>query len=187
MRSVGRGCTAMPSATTRCGSSYTRWPTTSQTYCARWHCREEVEHWSLTTLREKLVEIGARIVRHGRYVVFQLAEVAGQRALFAEIMRRIDRLRPNAPGMSWVAAMRGRGNGGACMTNGDRPKLAQMPILRPRDRVLHALGAASDAQWLACFTGGAQTRHSATSIRGNLGIKQGGKDAHDGSTAPTVS
>jgi hypothetical protein len=37
---------------------------------------ERVEHWSLTTLREKLVKIGARIVRHGRYVVFQLAEVA---------------------------------------------------------------------------------------------------------------
>jgi hypothetical protein len=37
---------------------------------------QEVEHWSLTTLREKLVKIGARIVRHGRYVVFQLAEVA---------------------------------------------------------------------------------------------------------------
>jgi hypothetical protein len=35
---------------------------------------QEVEHWSLTTLREKLVKIGARIVRHGRYVVFQLAE-----------------------------------------------------------------------------------------------------------------
>jgi hypothetical protein len=34
---------------------------------------EEVENWSLTTLREKLVKIGARIVRHGRYVVFQLA------------------------------------------------------------------------------------------------------------------
>ena len=54
---------------------------------------EEVEHWSLTTLREKLVKIGARIVRHGRYVVFQLAEVAVPRALFAEILRRIDRLR----------------------------------------------------------------------------------------------
>jgi hypothetical protein len=33
----------------------------------------EVAHWSPTTLREELVEIGARIVRHGRYVVFQLA------------------------------------------------------------------------------------------------------------------
>jgi Transposase DDE domain group 1 len=54
----------------------------------------EVEQWSLTTLREKLVKIGARIVRHGRYVVFQLAEVAVPRALFTEILRRIDRLRP---------------------------------------------------------------------------------------------
>jgi Transposase DDE domain group 1 len=44
---------------------------------------EEVEQWSLTTLREKLVKIGARIVRHGRYVMFQLAEVAVPRALFA--------------------------------------------------------------------------------------------------------
>ena len=53
----------------------------------------EVAHWSLTTLREKLVKIGARIVRHGRYVVFQLAEVAVPRPLFAAILRRIDRLR----------------------------------------------------------------------------------------------
>ncbi len=53
----------------------------------------EVAQWSLTTLREKLVKIGARIVRHGRYVVFQLAEVAVPRALFAAILRRIERLR----------------------------------------------------------------------------------------------
>jgi hypothetical protein len=58
---------------------------------------EQVEHWSLTTLREKLVKIGARIVRHGRYVVFQLAEVAVPRALFEKILRRIDRLRPKPP------------------------------------------------------------------------------------------
>ena len=58
---------------------------------------EKVEHWSLATLREKLVKIGARVVRHGRYVVFQLAEVAVPRALFAEILRRIDRLRPRPP------------------------------------------------------------------------------------------
>ena len=53
----------------------------------------EVAQWSLTTLRGKLVKIGARIVRHGRYFVFQLAEVAVPRALFAAILRRIDRLR----------------------------------------------------------------------------------------------
>ena len=32
---------------------------------------KEAEHWSLTTLREKLVKIGAKFVRHGRYIVFQ--------------------------------------------------------------------------------------------------------------------
>jgi hypothetical protein len=58
---------------------------------------EEIAHWSLTTLRERLVKIGARIVRHGRYVVFQLAEVAVPGALFDEVMRRIDRLRPRPP------------------------------------------------------------------------------------------
>ncbi len=51
------------------------------------------EQWSLTTLREKLLKIGARIVCHGRYLVFQLAEIAVPRALFAEILRRIGRLR----------------------------------------------------------------------------------------------
>ena len=55
---------------------------------------EAVEHWSLTTLREKLIKIGAKIVRHGRYVTFQLAKVAIPRSLFADILRRIDRLRP---------------------------------------------------------------------------------------------
>ena len=54
----------------------------------------EVAHWSLSTLREKLVKIGARVVRHGRYVVFQLAEVAVPRSLFADILRRITLLRP---------------------------------------------------------------------------------------------
>ena len=54
----------------------------------------EVEHWSMTTLREKLVKIGAKVVRHGRYVTFQLAELAIPRTLFADILRRIDRLRP---------------------------------------------------------------------------------------------
>ena len=55
---------------------------------------KEIEHWSLTTLREKLVKIGAKVVRHGRYVTFQLAEVAVPRMLFAEILRMIAGLRP---------------------------------------------------------------------------------------------
>ncbi len=55
---------------------------------------KEVEHWSLTTLREKLVKIGAKVVRHGRYVTFQLAEVAVPRELFRKILSLIDDLRP---------------------------------------------------------------------------------------------
>ncbi len=49
---------------------------------------KEVEHWSLTTLREKLVKIGSKVVRHGRYVTFQLAEVAVSRDLFGNILTR---------------------------------------------------------------------------------------------------
>jgi hypothetical protein len=55
---------------------------------------DAVEQWSLTSLREKLIKIGAKIVRHGRYVAFQMAEVAVPRDLFADILRRIDRRRP---------------------------------------------------------------------------------------------
>ncbi len=54
---------------------------------------KELEHWSLTTLREKLIKIGAKVVRHGRYITFQLAEVAIPRALFSDILRLIARLR----------------------------------------------------------------------------------------------
>jgi hypothetical protein len=50
-----------------------------------------VKHWSLTTLREKLIKIGAKVVRHARYVTFQLAEVAVPRELFAAILDRIQR------------------------------------------------------------------------------------------------
>ena len=53
-----------------------------------------VEQWSLTTLREKLIKIGAKVVSHGRYVTFQLAEVAVPRELFRQILRLIDGLRP---------------------------------------------------------------------------------------------
>ena len=52
----------------------------------------DVQHWSLTTLREKLVKIGAKVARHAKYVTFQLAEVAVPRRLFAVILDRIARL-----------------------------------------------------------------------------------------------
>ena len=51
-----------------------------------------VRHWSLTTLREKLIKIGAKVTRHSKYVFFQLAEVVVTRNLFAGILDRIARL-----------------------------------------------------------------------------------------------
>ncbi len=55
---------------------------------------KEVGHWSLTTLREKVVKIGAKVVSHGRDVTFQLAEVAVPREPFRKILSRIEDLRP---------------------------------------------------------------------------------------------
>jgi hypothetical protein len=50
-----------------------------------------VKHWSLTTLRDKLIKIGGKMVRHARYVIFQLAEVAIPRWLYRTILNRIRR------------------------------------------------------------------------------------------------
>jgi hypothetical protein len=56
------------------------------------------EPWSLTSLRERLIKIGAKVVSHGRYVTFQMAEVAVSRQMFADILSLIARLRaPPAP------------------------------------------------------------------------------------------
>jgi hypothetical protein len=56
--------------------------------------RHQVRCPTAVTLREKLVKIGAKVARHGRYVMFQLAEVAVPRTLFAEILQLIGGLRP---------------------------------------------------------------------------------------------
>ena len=56
------------------------------------------EPWSLTSLRENLIKIGAKVVSHGRYITFQMAEVAVSRQMFADILSLIARLRaPPAP------------------------------------------------------------------------------------------
>ena len=55
------------------------------------------EGWSLTSLKEKLIKIGAKVVSHGRYVAFQMAEVAIPRQMLQEILRLIGDLRPQPP------------------------------------------------------------------------------------------
>jgi hypothetical protein len=70
----------------------------------------EVKHFSQPSAREKLIKIGANVVHHGRYVTFQLAEVALPRELFRKILRLIDGLRrlPAVP----ARTMGGNGNDG---------------------------------------------------------------------------
>ena len=48
-----------------------------------------VKHWTLTTLRDKLIKIGGKMMRHARYVTFQLAEVGAPRRLYRAILERI--------------------------------------------------------------------------------------------------
>jgi hypothetical protein len=57
----------------------------------------EIAQWSMTTLRERLVKIGAKIVRHGRSITFQMAEVMVSRGLFQQILDAIAALRPLPP------------------------------------------------------------------------------------------
>jgi len=58
---------------------------------------EPIKDWSLTTLKDNLIKIGAKVVSHGRYIIFQMAEVAIARQMFQEILRLIAELRPQPP------------------------------------------------------------------------------------------
>ncbi|HEY5533108.1 MAG TPA: transposase [Candidatus Anoxymicrobiaceae bacterium] len=49
----------------------------------------KVSHWSLRSVQLKLIEIGAKVVRHSRRTVFQCAEFAVSEALFADLLERI--------------------------------------------------------------------------------------------------
>ena len=49
---------------------------------------------AMTLLLANLIKIGAKVITHARYVIFQMAEVAVPRWLFRTILERIRRLRP---------------------------------------------------------------------------------------------
>lgn len=60
-----------------------------------------VQHWTLTTLRGRLIKIGRKVTAHSQYVFFQMAAVAVPCGLFAAILGRIERLQfclPRAAG-----------------------------------------------------------------------------------------
>jgi hypothetical protein len=49
---------------------------------------------SLALVTRRPIRIFTKVVSHGRYVAFQMAEVAIHRNLFAEVLRPIAELRP---------------------------------------------------------------------------------------------
>ena len=52
----------------------------------------------MTSLREKLIKIGAKVVSHGHYTTFRMADVAVPRQMFQEILMLIAQLHaPPAP------------------------------------------------------------------------------------------
>ena len=55
---------------------------------------KKIRDWSLKTLQVKLIKIGAKVIWHSRYVIFQMAEVLVSKSLFHEILERISHLKP---------------------------------------------------------------------------------------------
>jgi hypothetical protein len=53
---------------------------------------KKIENWSLTSLQQRLVKTGGRLVKHARYYWLMLAESHLTRRLFAGMVRRIDAL-----------------------------------------------------------------------------------------------
>jgi len=86
----------MTSWTTKSACNCSPWRITWATSCEGWPCQGRQALVDDDVAGEKLVKIGAKVVQHARYVVFQMAEVAIPRGLFRAILERIRRLRPPA-------------------------------------------------------------------------------------------
>jgi Transposase DDE domain group 1 len=58
---------------------------------------EPIKDWSLSSLKQKLIKIGAKVISDGRSVAIQMAEVAITRQMYHEILRLIAELPPKPP------------------------------------------------------------------------------------------
>jgi hypothetical protein len=58
-----------------------------------WALPRSSRNWNLTTLGAKLVKLGAQVVSHSKYIIFQLAEVAGPRQRCGAMLERSGRRR----------------------------------------------------------------------------------------------
>ena len=50
---------------------------------------KRIDHWSLTSLQQRLVKTGGRLIKHARYYWLLLAEIHLTRRLFGSMVRRI--------------------------------------------------------------------------------------------------
>jgi len=53
---------------------------------------KKIENWSLTSLRQRLVKTGGRLVKHARYYWLLLAESHLTRRLFGSMLHRMEAL-----------------------------------------------------------------------------------------------
>jgi hypothetical protein len=109
----------------------------------------KVAQWSLTSLREKVVKIGAKVVAHGRYLVFQMAEVAVPRALCGRLLDRIARLRPPLARM---------------LTRAGLPSLPMQARSAPAARLTTAIQAHQPYWCAASSTGRLESGHDGPEI-----------------------
>ena len=94
---------------------------------------ETTEPWWLTSLREKLIKIGAKVVSHGRYSLSSCLRLAVSRQMFADI-QSLDR---SAPGTT-RASMRRAGQ--IC----DRRERRRRRALMQANLRVYRLAAAGD-------------------------------------------
>ena len=55
---------------------------------------KEMATWSLTSLKERVIKVGARLVKHARRLIFQRAEVSLTRGMLAQMLEMIRKLEP---------------------------------------------------------------------------------------------
>ncbi len=83
------------------------------------------------------MKIGAKVVAHGRYVTFQLAEVAVPHDLSRKILRLIDDLRPRpAPAEAGDIDSQAKTTGGVCLNGGKSGRMAFQTRADLQNRVI---------------------------------------------------
>jgi hypothetical protein len=87
VRSSGRGCHAERSLPTRCVLQLHALAYSLGNFLRTLATPEPIKDWSLSSLKEKLIKIGAKVISHGRSIAFQITEVAIPRQMFQEILR----------------------------------------------------------------------------------------------------